>query len=193
MAICAYQTPCPRYSPNGDGVCHLAGLTNVRESRTAPLDYWRTNVGGTLTLLDGLTSARTGRIVLASTCTVYGEQATPINETAHIGPSSPYATCKLAADHAAADLAAAGVIGAISLRAFNVAGALPGHVDRDTTRLIPKVLAVQQGRASELDGMGGPGWDFATCERGLPGGNGEVVPVLVDFQAAVPRLSPAVR
>jgi UDP-glucose 4-epimerase len=133
-----------------DGVCHLAGLTKVRESRTAPLDYWRTNVGGTLTLLDRLASTLTGRIVLASTCTVYGEQATSISETAHIAPSSPYATSKLAADHAAADLAAAGMIGAISLRAFNVAGALPGHVDRDTTRLIPKVLAVQQGRASEL-------------------------------------------
>jgi UDP-glucose 4-epimerase len=133
-----------------DGVCHLAGLTKVRESRTAPLDYWRTNVGGTLALLDRLAGARTARIVLASTCTVYGEQATPITETAPIAPSSPYATSKLAADHAAADLAATGVIGAISLRAFNVAGALPGHLDPDTTRLIPKVLAVQQGRASEL-------------------------------------------
>ncbi|MGH3874009.1 MAG: NAD-dependent epimerase/dehydratase family protein, partial [Pseudonocardiaceae bacterium] len=55
-----------------------------------------------------------------------------------------------AADHAAADLAATGAIGAISLRAFNVAGALPGHPDRDTTRLIPQLLAVQQGRAPEL-------------------------------------------
>jgi UDP-glucose 4-epimerase len=134
-----------------DAVCHLAGLTKIRESRTAPLDYWRTNVGGTLAILDRLANARTRRIVLASTCTVYGEQATqPISETAHEAPSSPYATSKLAADHAAADLAAAGTIGTISLRAFNVAGALPGHVDHDTTRLIPKILAVQQGRASEL-------------------------------------------
>jgi UDP-glucose 4-epimerase len=31
-----------------------------------------------------------------------------------------------------------------------VAGALPGHPDRDTTRLIPQLLAVQQGRAPEL-------------------------------------------
>ncbi len=134
-----------------DGVCHLAGLTKVRESRNNPVAYWRTNVGGTLTVLDRLAEARAGRIVVASTCVVYGDQAErPISETATVAPGSPYATSKLAADQAAADLAATGAIGAISLRAFNVAGALPGHVDRDTTRLIPQLLAVQQGRASEL-------------------------------------------
>jgi UDP-glucose 4-epimerase len=141
----------PRAVAEVDGVCHLAGLTKVRQSRTAPADYWRTNVGGTLTILDRIASARAGRLVLASTCTVYGEQAEqPINETAAVAPSSPYGTCKLAADQAAADLAATGAIGAISLRAFNVAGALPGHPDRDTSRLIPQLLAVQQGRAAEL-------------------------------------------
>jgi UDP-glucose 4-epimerase len=134
-----------------DGVCHLAGLTKGRESRSNPVNYWRTNVGGTLTILDRLAAARAGRIVVASTCTVYGEQAKqPISEIAAVAPSSPYATSKLAADQAAADLAATGAIGAISLRAFNVAGALPGHTDRDTTRLIPQLLAVQQGQAPEL-------------------------------------------
>jgi UDP-glucose 4-epimerase len=141
----------PRAVAEVEGVCHLAGLTKVRESRASPVDYWRTNVGGTLTILDRLVSARAGRLVLASTCAVYGEQAEqPISETAAVAPSSPYGTSKLAADQAAADLAATGAIGAISLRAFNVAGALPGHPDRDTTRLIPQLLAVQQGQAPEL-------------------------------------------
>ncbi|MBV9010907.1 MAG: UDP-glucose 4-epimerase [Pseudonocardiales bacterium] len=134
-----------------DGVCHLAGLTKVRQSRGSPVDYWRTNLGGTLALLGTLASARGGRLVLASTCAVYGEQAAqPISEMAAVAPSSPYGTSKLAADQAAADLAATGAIGAISLRAFNVAGALPGRPDRDTSRLIPQLLAVQQGQAPEL-------------------------------------------
>ena len=141
----------PRAVAEVDGVCHLAGLTKARESRTAPVDYWRTNVGGTLAILDRLASVRAGRLVLASTCLVYGAQAQqPISETAVLAPNSPYGTSKLAADQAAADLAATGAIGAISLRAFNVAGALPGHPDRDTTRLIPQLLAVQQGQAPEL-------------------------------------------
>jgi UDP-glucose 4-epimerase len=141
----------PRALAEVDGVCHLAGLTKVRESRTAPTDYWRTNLDGALAILDRLANARAARLILASTCAVYGEQAEqPISETAAVAPSSPYGPSKLAADQAAADLAATGAIGAISLRAFNVAGALPGHPDRDTTRLIPQLLAVQQGRAPEL-------------------------------------------
>jgi UDP-glucose 4-epimerase len=141
----------PRAVAEVDAVCHLAGLTKVRESRTSPVGYWRTNVGGTLAILDRLARTSDGRLVLASTCTVYSEQANqPISETAAVAPSSPYGTSKLAADQAAADLAATGAIGAISLRAFNVAGALPGHSDRDKTRLIPQLLAVQQGRAPEL-------------------------------------------
>ncbi|MGH3793371.1 MAG: NAD-dependent epimerase/dehydratase family protein [Pseudonocardiaceae bacterium] len=134
-----------------DGVCHLAGRTRVRESREDPVGYWRTNVGGTLTLLNALTASTATRLVLASTCGVYGEQTTqPIGETAALRPSSPYGTTKLAADHAAADLAATGAIGAISLRAFNIAGALPGHIDRDHTRLIPRLLAVQHGQTPDM-------------------------------------------
>ncbi|HET9255519.1 MAG TPA: NAD(P)-dependent oxidoreductase [Pseudonocardiaceae bacterium] len=51
-----------------DGVCHLAGLTRVRDSRTHPVDYWRTNTGGTLAILHRLTGTQAGRVVLASTC-----------------------------------------------------------------------------------------------------------------------------
>jgi UDP-glucose 4-epimerase len=146
-----------------EGVCHLAGLTKVRDSRSDPLGYWRTNLGGTLALLGRLADVRAGRLVLASTCTVYSPQAEqPLSESAPVAPGSPYARSKLAADHAAADLAATGAIGAISLRAVNVAGALPGHPDRDTTRLIPQLLAVQQGRAPELvvNGNGSAVRDF---------------------------------
>lgn len=134
-----------------DGVCHLAGRTRVRESREDPIGYWHTNVGGALRLLRALAVSPPTRLVLASTCSVYGERIRqPINETAPLRPGSPYGTSKLAADLAAADLAATGVIGAISLRAFNIAGALAGHVDQDQTRLIPRLLSVQTGREPEM-------------------------------------------
>jgi UDP-glucose 4-epimerase len=134
-----------------DGVCHLAARTRVRESRTDPLGYWQTNVGGTLALLHAMNVTGTRRLVLASTCGVYGDQITqPINESAAVAPTSPYGTSKLAADNAAMDLAGTGAIGAVSLRAFNIAGALPGHPDPDETRLIPRMMAVQRGTAPEL-------------------------------------------
>jgi UDP-glucose 4-epimerase len=153
-----------RAALNGvDGVCHLAARTRVRESRTDPLGYWQANVGGTLALLHAMSETRTRRLVLASTCGVYGDQTSqPINESATTAPSSPYGTSKLAADNAAMDLAATGAIGAVSLRAFNIAGALPGHPDRDETRLIPRMMAVQRGAAPELvvNGDGGAIRDF---------------------------------
>jgi UDP-glucose 4-epimerase len=135
-----------------DGVCHLAGRTRVRESRTDPVGYWRTNTCGTLALLNALAESRsTTRLVVASTCAVYGEHTEqPIDETPTPAPSTPYGSSKLAADHAVSDLAATGTIGAISLRAFNIAGSLAGHPDRDETRLIPRLLAVQQGHASDI-------------------------------------------
>jgi UDP-glucose 4-epimerase len=134
-----------------DAVCHLAALVRVRDSRADPLAFWRTNVGGTLALLEAMTHTGTRRLVAASTCAVYGERAAqPITESAPAEPSSPYGAGKLAADRAIADLADTGAIGAVSLRAFNIAGASPGRPDRDETRLVPKVVAVAQGRAREL-------------------------------------------
>jgi UDP-glucose 4-epimerase len=143
----------PGSLPDGsfDGVCHLAGLVQVRQSRAEPLRYWQTNAGGMLALLEWLPKVGANRLVIASTCAVYGEpERQPIDETAPEAPSSPYGSSKLAADHAAADYAAAGDLGAISLRAFNITGATPGRADHDLTRLIPKLLAVQQGRAPEI-------------------------------------------
>lgn len=134
-----------------EGVCHLAALTQARESLREPITYWRTNVGGTLALLDAMLTAGTKRLVVASTCAVYGEaEHQPITETAPELPTNPYATSKLAADQAVSDVAATGALGATTLRPCNVAGAVAGKTDPDETRLIPRMLAVQQDRAPEL-------------------------------------------
>jgi UDP-glucose 4-epimerase len=140
------------------GVCHLAALTRVRESLAAPLPYWQTNVGGTLTLLEALADRpEPTKLVLASTAAVYGTpERQPIGEDAPVSPQNPYGASKLAADLAAANIAATGALGAVSLRAFNIAGAVGGMADPDRTRLIPKVLAVQGKLAPEV-GVNGDG------------------------------------
>ncbi|MCE0763361.1 NAD-dependent epimerase/dehydratase family protein [Pseudonocardia kujensis] len=135
-----------------DAVCHLAALVRVRDSRADPVGYWQTNVGGTLALLGAL-AAQDGpaRLVAASTCAVYGEDVPqPISEAQIPQPTNPYGSTKLAADRAIADVAATGAIGAVSLRAFNIAGGIGNHADPDTSRLIPKIIAVARGEAPEL-------------------------------------------
>ncbi len=138
-----------------DGVCHLAARTRVRDSLTDPLGYWRTNLVGTLNVLDALTDNADRRgplsLVLASTASVYGNPTRqPITEDAPTLPQSPYGASKLAADQADASVAATGALGAVSLRACNIAGAAAGVTDTDGTRLIPKILAVHAGREPEL-------------------------------------------
>ena len=149
-----------------DGVCHLAALTQVRESFSQPAKYFSVNTAGTAALVSALQYAaargRTTRLVLASTAAVYGQPAESlISESVTPVPMSPYGASKLAAERLA--LSTVGDrAGVTVLRAFNVAGAVDGHTDRDLSRIIPKAIAVAAGRAPilEVNGDGTAVRDF---------------------------------
>jgi UDP-glucose 4-epimerase len=135
------------------GVCHLAARTRVRESFADPLGTFAVNLTGTLHLLDALAGrGQPARLVLASTGAVYGPGApVPAGEDAPAAPTNPYAASKLAAEQLVGFQAATGALAAVSLRCFNVAGAVGGHGDRDLSRLLPKALAVAKGGADRLE------------------------------------------
>jgi UDP-glucose 4-epimerase len=136
-----------------DAVCHLAALTNTRDSRREPLRYFQTNTVGTVNLLQALTEARAGTIpsvVFLSTCAVYGEPVGPVGEHALADPRTPYGQSKLAAEHLIAAQAATGAIGGVILRTFNAAGAIDGVTDPDLTRIIPKAIAVAAAQEQVL-------------------------------------------
>jgi UDP-glucose 4-epimerase len=140
-----------------DAVCHLAALTLVRESFEEPVRYFRVNVTGTLNLLDAMNAeaqrrGRPLRLVFASTGAVYGApEMQPITEAQEPAPGNPYGASKLAAETAIGYQAALGAISAVTLRTFNVAGAVDGHGDPDTSRIIPKTLLVAAGQADRLN------------------------------------------
>jgi UDP-glucose 4-epimerase len=131
-----------------DAALHFAALALVGESVSHPERYYRTNVGGTLNLLEGMTAAGVSRLVFSSTCAVYGQpDEVPIPETAPPQPTNPYGASKLAVDRMIGDFCAAHGIGAVSLRYFNVAGA-SGELGEDhdpETHLIPNVLKAALG------------------------------------------------
>jgi UDP-glucose 4-epimerase len=147
-----------------DGICHLAALTAVRESHADPLTYFDVNVGGTWNLLDGVRAADPPtRIVYASTNIVYGSRrAGAFTEDADAHPESPYAASKLSAEHLVAGFAASGAAGAVSLRIFNIAGAVDGIPDTDPTRIIPNVFRTLTGELPyvTLNGDGSAVRDF---------------------------------
>jgi UDP-glucose 4-epimerase len=140
-----------------DGVLHFAALALVGESVAHPERYYRTNVGGTLNLLEAMCRAEVDRLVFSSTCAVYGQpDEVPISETAAPRPANAYGASKLAVDHMIGDFCTAHGLGAVSLRYFNVAGASNGvGEDHDPeTHLIPNILRVALGINPEVQIFG---------------------------------------
>jgi UDP-glucose 4-epimerase len=82
-----------------DVVFHLAAQIAVRASVADPSTDSHVNIGGTAAVLEAARSARTPRVVLASTAAVYGDPPTlPIAEGAPAEPLSPYGASKAAAE-----------------------------------------------------------------------------------------------
>ncbi len=140
-----------------DGVLHFAALALVGESVSHPERYWRTNVGGTLNLLEAMRDAGVRQLVFSSTCAVYGQpDEVPISEAAPPRPANAYGASKLAVDEMIGDFCTAHRLGAVSLRYFNVAGA-SGDVGEDhdpETHLIPNILRAALGQTSHVDVFG---------------------------------------
>jgi UDP-glucose 4-epimerase len=131
-----------------DGVLHFAALALVGESVAHPELYYRTNVGGTLNLLEAMRHGGVPRLVFSSTCAVYGQpDEVPIPESAPPRPANAYGASKLAVDNMIGAFCTAYEIGAVSLRYFNVAGASHGAgEDHDPeTHLIPNILRAALG------------------------------------------------
>jgi UDP-glucose 4-epimerase len=136
-----------------DAVIHFAAKSLVGDSVADPSLYWQNNVVGTIKLLEAMRGAGVATIVFSSSAATYGLAETqPITEDAPTRPTSPYGASKLAIDLALTDFAHAYGIVAVSLRYFNVAGALRAEDGRwygerhaTETHLIPNALKAVMG------------------------------------------------
>ena len=83
-----------------DAIVHLAARAGVRPSIQDPALYAAVNVLGTTVLLDAARAAKISRLIIASSSSVYGNDATvPFREDEPaIHPISPYAATKRAAE-----------------------------------------------------------------------------------------------
>lgn len=136
-----------------DAVIHMAADSLVGESVSNPAKYYRTNVEGSLSLLEAMRNANVKRFVLSSTAAVYGEpEKQPIEEHDPTRPTNPYGETKLAVEHALRWYASAYGLQYTSLRYFNAAGATEqlGEDHSPETHLIPRVLSVAAGEEAEV-------------------------------------------
>jgi NAD dependent epimerase/dehydratase len=119
-----------------DLVFHLAALIGIPYSYHAPVSYVRTNVEGTLNVLQAALEADVDRVVHTSTSEAYGTaQYVPTDEQHPLQGQSPYSATKIGADKLAEAFHCSFGLPVVTLRPFNTYG--PRQSDR---AVIPTII-----------------------------------------------------
>lgn len=162
------------------GVVHLAALKAVGESSEIPLQYYRVNVGGSISLLETMAKHNCNNFVFSSSATVYGTpEVIPIPESSPVQPESAYGKTKGMVEVILQDVCRSGTderptpLKAVSVRYFNPAGAHPSGKMGEEPRgkpgnLLPLLAQMAVGREkSDLKVFGNdyPGSPDGTCVR----------------------------
>lgn len=143
-------------------VIHFAGLKAVGESCEMPLEYYRNNVGGTVTLCEVMDEHNVHNLLFSSSATVYGDPASvPILESFPTGATNPYGRSKLIVEEILRDVCKIPNSNwRISLlRYFNPIGAhISGTIGEDPqgipNNLLPYVAQVAVGKLPKLGVFG---------------------------------------
>ena len=108
---------------NADVVFHLAALIAIPYSYRAPLAYIRTNIEGTLNVLQTARAATVGLVVQTSSSEVYGSaRYVPIDEEHMLQGQSPYSASKIGADKIAEAFHLSYGLPVATIRPFNTYG-----------------------------------------------------------------------
>jgi UDP-glucose 4-epimerase len=144
-----------------DYVFHLAALTSVHNSIFDPMDTFDINANGTLNVLYHSHQAGVKRVVIASSCAIYGNQTLcPIPEDAKPLLRSPYATSKLVGETYADNFYNVYSLETVCLRYFNVYGP-DQNADSDYASVIPRFIkAVKSNTPPQIYGTGKQSRDF---------------------------------
>ena len=144
-----------------DAVIHFAAYKAVGESQEKPLEYYRNNIDGLLTVLEVMREHGTHRLVFSSSATVYGSLSqSPIPETAPLKAESVYGRTKLMSEEIIRDCAA--VVRSSSfalLRYFNPVGAHESGIIGELpvgipNNLMPYITQVANGQRDHLTVFG---------------------------------------
>ena len=145
-----------------DGVIHFAGLKAVGESIEKPIEYYNTNVGGTIILAEVMREFGCKTFVFSSSATVYGNPHTvPIEENFPVSSTNPYGRSKLIIEEFLQDIFVADGSWHIALlRYFNPVGAhksglIGENPNTIANNLLPNISQVAIGKLDKLSIFGG--------------------------------------
>ncbi len=139
-----------------DAVIHFAAQKSVAASIADPGAYFAANVTGSLELMRALVDSGLSRLVISSTCAVYGTpDDLPVRESSPLRPENPYGESKLMVERMAPWFELAHGLRTVALRYFNAAGAALDGTNGEDWRLaeslIPVVLQAAAGRREAVD------------------------------------------
>lgn len=157
------------------GVIHLAGLKSVNDSIETPIDYWKSNVMGSINLLEIMDIYDCNKIIFSSSATIYGlnNNNVLVKESNKIDPINPYGSNKAAIERLLKDIYESDKKkwNIINLRYFNPIGAhnsgLIGECpNKSPNNIFPLILDVAIGKLQEFQIFGND-WDTedGTCIR----------------------------
>ena len=183
---------------NFDTVIHFAGLKAVGESVEKPLEYYKTNIDGTLNILDSMKKHGVHKIIFSSSATVYGDPHQPTCvETLETGRNltNPYGKTKYMIEEILKDTSFADPELSVSiLRYFNPVGNHEsGLIGEDPNgipnNLMPIIMRVHQKQIAELSVFGD---DYETRDGSCIRDYIHVVDLAVGHILAMEHMQPGV-
>lgn len=149
-----------------DAVLHLAAVPSVPRSIADPVTTHSANANGTLNVLIAARDAGVGRVVFASSSSIYGAgPELPKRESLRPLPISPYAVSKLAAENYCRSFYEVFGLETVALRYFNVFGPRQDPQSQYAA-VIPKFIwAFRRGEPPMIFGDGQQSRDFTYIEN----------------------------
>ena len=143
---------------NISSVLHFAALKSVEDSLLSPIEYYETNISGTISLLKAMKIANVKNLVFSSSASVYGEpDYLPIDELHRVESINPYGQTKIIVEEILSNLVKYDDSWSInSLRYFNPIGAHPSCLIGDdpiytkSKNLMPNIIDVVKGIKKEI-------------------------------------------
>jgi len=128
-------------------ILHCGGVSGPMLLRDLPLTIWQINATGTANVLEAARRHDGGRVVVCSTCEVYGDNTGPVDEGTPTRPTGVYAASKLAAEAAMLGYINEHRLDAAALRLAWIYG--PGR--RTATTLEVMLRAADFGKPTSID------------------------------------------
>lgn len=152
---------CRRAAEGVEVIFHQAALGSVPRSMKDPATTFAVNVAGTANVFAAARDAGVGRLVYASSSSVYGDSETlPKREGEEGRPLSPYARSKVMNEELAATFADCFALELIGLRYFNVFGPRQDP-SGPYAAVVPRFfVACRAGEALTIHGDGEQSRDF---------------------------------